>query len=537
MLFTLDNMSLELMAPSGAGANADRIRSVLAAQGEGLASLCFRTDDIAKMHRRLDRLTLKPEPVAEVESRDAIIRRHAVVEADPRRDRGNARRPAVLLRARQERPLSVRTTPGPITAMDHVVVSTPDPERAAALYGARLGLDMALDRSHPDWGRLMFFRCGDLIVEVTHRPAKPADPPRDVRHDRLSGICWRVADIDATHARLTEAGVDVSDVRTGRKPGTRVMTVRIRHLRGPDAAGAAVGGEGGLSRHCERSEAIQTFFAALDCFVATLLATGRGRGSFSNPACMLQTILDTTEHLIWPRQNLHRKPALKWQRDPEGMRIRILEAAKQEFAAHGLAGARVDRIAANADANKRMLYYHVGNKEDLYLAVLEAAYDKIRSEERGLDLEHLDPPEAIERLIDFTWNYFIRNPEFLALLNTENLAKARHLKRSTKVKSMHSPFVEMIRTVVTRGVESGDFRVAVDPVQLYISIAGLCFFYLSNSATLSVIFGRDLLKKDARDERLAHMVALVLAALTGKSTADFGKAEVTKLRTPARQAV
>ena len=81
---------------------------------------------------------------------------------------------------------------------------------------------------------------------------------------------------------------------------------------------------------------------------------------------------------------------------------------------------------------------------------------------------------------------------------------------------MHSPFVEMIRTVVTRGVESGDFPVAVDPVQLYISIAALCFFYLSNSATLSVIFGRDLLKKEARDERLDHMVALVLAALTGK---------------------
>ena len=166
------------------------------------------------------------------------------------------------------------------------------------------------------------------------------------------------------------------------------------------------------------------------------------------------------------------KRVLKWQRDPEGMRIRILEAAKQEFAAHGLAGARVDRIAANAGANKRMLYYHVGNKEDLYLEVLEGAYEKIRAEERGLDLEHLDPPEAIERLIDFTWNYFLRNPEFLALLNTENLAKARHLKRSTKVKSMHSPFVEMIRTVVRRGVESGDFRVAVDPVQLYISIAG-----------------------------------------------------------------
>jgi AcrR family transcriptional regulator len=212
----------------------------------------------------------------------------------------------------------------------------------------------------------------------------------------------------------------------------------------------------------------------------------------------------------------------KWQRDPEGMRLRILEAAKQEFASHGLAGARVDRIAANAGANKRMLYYHVGKKDDLYLAVLEGAYEQIRAEERTLDLEHLDPPKAIERLIDFTWNYFLRNPEFLALLNTENLARARHLKRSTKVKSLHSPFVEMIGTVVRRGVDSGDFQVAIDPVQLYISIAALSFFYLSNSATLSVIFGRDLLSKKAKDVRLDHMVRLVLAALTGKSFAAFG---------------
>jgi AcrR family transcriptional regulator len=227
------------------------------------------------------------------------------------------------------------------------------------------------------------------------------------------------------------------------------------------------------------------------------------------------------------------KRILKWQRDPEGMRLRILAAAKQEFAAHGLAGARVDRIATKAGANKRMLYYHVGKKDDLYLEVLEGAYEKIRVEERGLDLEHLDPPEAIERLIGFTWNYFIRNPEFLALLNTENLARARHLKRSAKVKSMHSPFVEMIRTVVRRGVESGDFQVEVDPVQLYISIAALSFFYLSNSATLSVIFGRDLLAKQAKDERLHHMVALVLAALTGKSTALFGGNKVSKPRVTA----
>ena len=98
------------------------------------------------------------------------------------------------------------------------------------------------------------------------------------------------------------------------------------------------------------------------------------------------------------REKTKVKRVLRWQRDPEGMRLRILEAAKQEFAANGLAGARVDRIAAQAGANKRMLYYHVGNKEDLYLTVLEGAYEKIRAEERTLDLEHLDPPEAIRTL-------------------------------------------------------------------------------------------------------------------------------------------
>ena len=221
-LFTLDNMTLELVAPGGEGPAGDRIRSVLAEQGEGLASLCFRTDDIAKMHRRLDRLTLKPEPFAEVESRDAAT--GATLSWKRTRAASDATHGIRLffLERSKERPRSVPTATCPVTAMDHVVVSTPDPERAAALYGARLGLDMALDRSHPEWGRLMFFRCGDLIVEVSHQPGKPADGAQD----RLRGMCWRVADIDATHARLMASGVDVSDVRTGRKPGTRVMTVR-----------------------------------------------------------------------------------------------------------------------------------------------------------------------------------------------------------------------------------------------------------------------------------------------------------------------
>jgi catechol 2,3-dioxygenase-like lactoylglutathione lyase family enzyme len=223
VLFTLDNMTLELMSPDGDSATAGRIRTVIAEQGEGLASLCFRTSDIAKMHRRLDRLTLKPEPVAEVESCDATS--GATLSWKRTRSATDATRGVRLffLELARERPLSVRTAVASIPGLDHLVVSTGDPERAAALYGARLGLDMVLDRSHPDWGRLMFFRCGDLIIEVVvHRPGKVADAARD----KLWGLSWRVADIVATRARLAAAGVDVSDVRPGRKPGTRVLTVR-----------------------------------------------------------------------------------------------------------------------------------------------------------------------------------------------------------------------------------------------------------------------------------------------------------------------
>ena len=221
-LFTLDNATLELTAPDGDGEAGARIRAVLAEQGEGLASLCFRTADIAKMHRRLDRLTLKPEPVADVEAKDdASGARIAWKRTRTATDATRGIR-MFFLELASERPKSVATAKAPIAAMDHVVVGTADPERAAALYGARLGLDMALDRSHPEWGRLMFFRCGDVIVEVTSKAGKPDES----KPDRLRGICWRVADIDATHARLAAAGVDVSEVRIGRKPGTRVMTVK-----------------------------------------------------------------------------------------------------------------------------------------------------------------------------------------------------------------------------------------------------------------------------------------------------------------------
>ena len=204
----------------------------------------------------------------------------------------------------------------------------------------------------------------------------------------------------------------------------------------------------------------------------------------------------------------------KNSRNPEKNRGRILAAALKEFARHGLGGARVDRIAARAGANKRMLYYYYGNKEDLFLAVLESRYAHIRRAEQGLRLGDFDPVEGVRRLIAFTWNYYLKHPEFLTLLNSENLHRARHLKRSSQIAAMHSPLVAMLRGLLGRGARQGEFRRGVDPVQLYISIAGLGYFYLSNRHTLSTIFERDLLSARNKSERLKHMTELVLGYLS-----------------------
>lgn len=201
------------------------------------------------------------------------------------------------------------------------------------------------------------------------------------------------------------------------------------------------------------------------------------------------------------------------RRNPARNQERILEAATAEFARHGLGGARVDRIAARAGANKRMLYYYYGNKEDLFLAVLESAYAHIRAAERELHLADLEPEAAIRRLVTFTWDYYLAQPEFLTLLSTENLHEACHLRRSKQVAALHSPFVATIREVLRRGVAAGKFRRGVDPVQLYISIAGLGYFYLGNRHTLSTIFRRPLLARRHKAARLRHMIELVLGYL------------------------
>ena len=200
-------------------------------------------------------------------------------------------------------------------------------------------------------------------------------------------------------------------------------------------------------------------------------------------------------------------------RRPGVTRQRILRAAIGEFAAQGYSGARVDAICKRARTNPRMIYHYFGDKEGLYLAVLESAYVGIRSAEAELRLTDLEPVEAIERLVGFTWDYFIAHPEFLSILGTENLHRAKFLKKSKRVLQLHSPLVSMISDVLKRGAARGVFRGDADPVYVYISIASLGIFYLSNRWTLSAIFARDL---TARDELRAwgrHIAAVIAGYL------------------------
>lgn len=200
-------------------------------------------------------------------------------------------------------------------------------------------------------------------------------------------------------------------------------------------------------------------------------------------------------------------------RDPERTRRAILAAATAEFAANGFDGASVNAVAERAGINKRMLYHYFGNKEDLFLVVLEEAYADIRNSERSLSLTDLEPGEAMRRLVLFTWRYFLEKPSFISLLNTENLHKARHLRRSDNIRALHSPLVDTLGDLLRRGAAKGVFRKGVDPVQLYISIAGLGYFYLSNACTLSTIFGRDLKADRALSERGEHIVDVILGYL------------------------
>ncbi|NOZ33258.1 MAG: TetR/AcrR family transcriptional regulator [Alphaproteobacteria bacterium] len=197
-------------------------------------------------------------------------------------------------------------------------------------------------------------------------------------------------------------------------------------------------------------------------------------------------------------------------RDPHRSRELVLGAATLEFSEKGLGGARVDEIARRAGINKRMLYHYFGNKDALYLAVLERVYGRIRQAEKTLSLDGLNPRQAMEKLVAFSWQHFIDNPAFISLLNDENLHKAAHVRQSARIREMHSPLVGMIDDLLARGEKSGEFRAGVDPVQLYITIAAISYFYLSNVHTLSAIFDRDLLAPDQLAHRRAHVVDVIL---------------------------
>jgi AcrR family transcriptional regulator len=197
-------------------------------------------------------------------------------------------------------------------------------------------------------------------------------------------------------------------------------------------------------------------------------------------------------------------------RDADRSREAILLAARDEFSAHGLGGARVDRIAERAGLNKKLIYYYFEDKDSLFRAVLEEAYRNIREAERQLHLDDMPPEQAVRKLTEFTWHYYLEHPEFLTLLNSENLHRARHIEGSERARALNTPLIEALARILERGRASGRFRGGVDPLQLYISIAGIAYFYLSNQHTLSAIFGRDLMSPKALNERLSHICDVIL---------------------------
>jgi TetR/AcrR family transcriptional regulator len=201
------------------------------------------------------------------------------------------------------------------------------------------------------------------------------------------------------------------------------------------------------------------------------------------------------------------------RRNPAATRKRLLTAARREFASSGLAGARVDEIAARAGVNKQLVYHYFGDKDALYLAVLEWVYEEIRAQERKLNLEGLPPGQAIKRLIEASFDHLAAHPDFIVLLNDENRGGARHVRGSRKLEAMHSPLVSMVSTILSEGVRAGVFRKGINPVHLYISIAGLSYFFFSNTPTLSAIFGKDLSSAAAKRARRKHVTDLVMQSL------------------------
>jgi AcrR family transcriptional regulator len=199
--------------------------------------------------------------------------------------------------------------------------------------------------------------------------------------------------------------------------------------------------------------------------------------------------------------------------DPERTRQAILAAAHDEFALHGLSGARVDAIAARTHSVKRMIYYYFGSKEGLYLAVLEEAYAAIRTAEAGLNLESLPPAEAIRRMVEFTFDYQSAHPDFVRLVSIENIHHGRFIAQSARIQAINISVLDMLRTILHRGQADGAFRPDLDPVDVHMLISGLAFFRVANRHTFGVLFQRDLAAPAEQRRLRDYAVDVVLRSL------------------------
>jgi AcrR family transcriptional regulator len=196
--------------------------------------------------------------------------------------------------------------------------------------------------------------------------------------------------------------------------------------------------------------------------------------------------------------------------DPEGTRQNIIEIASEEFALNGLAGARIDEIAARTRASKRMIYYYFTDKEGLYLSALENAYQTVREGEGHLDIEHLPPLEALKKLVEFTFNHHQQHESFIRMVMIENIHRGEYLDRSKAIRQLNVTAIDHIKKLYARGVKEGLFRRNLDPIELHWQISALCFFNVSNRATFSKIFGRDFGAPDAQATLRKNVVDMVV---------------------------
>ena len=201
----------------------------------------------------------------------------------------------------------------------------------------------------------------------------------------------------------------------------------------------------------------------------------------------------------------------KVKRDAAATKERILKAGIVEFGAKGYGGARTEEIAKRAKCNIRMLYHYYGGKQDLYLACLDRVYSRIRNEERQLELDQLEPVEAIRRLVQFTFDHMRDNQDFVELAGIENTQRAKFIKRIQPVANAALDLIKTIDAILKRGARQKVLRRGIDPFQLYISILSLSYMHLSNRYTLGATYGRDLTSADWLDERREHVTDLILS--------------------------